>query len=132
MCPLPRALALLALLSAAAIGLDAARPTTAFPAPQAPPAQPGAAETPAAAPTVGVTASRVAVDLVVRDKKGRLVRDLGVSSALPGYNQVWWDGRDSDGNLLPNGVYLYVMNATSFDGAESQSVVVRDRLLVLR
>lgn len=33
-------------------------------------------EAPAAAPTVGVTASRVAVDLVVRDKRGRLVRDL--------------------------------------------------------
>jgi hypothetical protein len=38
------------------------------------------AQQPAGAPTtpatVGVTASRVAVDLVARDKKGRLVRDL--------------------------------------------------------
>jgi VWFA-related protein len=71
--PLPRALALLAVWSAVVIGLDATPSSTASPAPQAPQAVP---ETPAAAPTVGVTASRVAVDLVVRDKKGRLVRDL--------------------------------------------------------
>ena len=47
----------------------AATAALASPSPQTQPA-------PAAAPTVGVTASRVAVDLVVRDKKGRLVRDL--------------------------------------------------------
>ena len=47
----------------------AATAALASPVPQPPPA-------PAAAPTVGVTASRVAVDLVVRDKKGRLIRDL--------------------------------------------------------
>jgi VWFA-related protein len=73
--PPTRTLGLLTVLSAAAIGLDAARPTPASPAPQAQQAPP-APLTPAAAPTVGVTASRVAVDLVVRDKKGRLVRDL--------------------------------------------------------
>jgi VWFA-related protein len=39
--------------------------------------QASGAQAPAVAPTVGVTASRVAVDLVVRDKRGRLVRDLG-------------------------------------------------------
>lgn len=45
------------------------------PAPQSPaPQQPS--DGPAVAPTVGVTASRVAVDLVIRDKKGRLLRDL--------------------------------------------------------
>lgn len=37
---------------------------------------PAPAPTPSVAPTVGVTAARVAVDLVVRDKSGRLVRDL--------------------------------------------------------
>jgi VWFA-related protein len=39
-------------------------------------AQATGSQPPAVAQTVGVTASRVAVDLVVRDRKGRLVRDL--------------------------------------------------------
>lgn len=71
----PRALGL-ALLALALVVPVGSRPTAmASPAPQSPQAQqpPGA---PAVAQTVGVTASRVAVDLVVRDKKGRLVRDL--------------------------------------------------------
>ncbi len=42
---------------------------------------------PADAQTVGVTAARVAVDLVVRDKKGRLVRDL-----KPGEIELLEDG----------------------------------------
>ena len=45
------------------------------------------ARAPAVAGTAGVTASRVAVDLVVRDKKGRLVRDL-----KPGDLEVLEDG----------------------------------------
>jgi VWFA-related protein len=63
--------ALLAIAVVVSVGTHPA--ATASPAPQSP--QP-ASEVPGVAPTVGVTASRVAVDLVVRDKKGRLVRDL--------------------------------------------------------
>ena len=74
--PRPRALHLVtaALVTVASAGLLPATPEgTALPSPQAP------AGTPAVAQTAGVTASRVAVDLVVRDKKGRLVRDLRAS-----------------------------------------------------
>jgi VWFA-related protein len=69
----PPVLALLAVAPVVTLGLAAAGMTS--PAPQAAPAP----EVPQAGPTVGVTASRVAVDLVVRDKKGRLVRDLEAS-----------------------------------------------------
>jgi VWFA-related protein len=51
-----------------AAGLLVSLPATFAQAPPAPP--------PAVARTTGVTAARVAVDLVVRDGKGRLVRDL--------------------------------------------------------
>jgi subtilisin family serine protease len=40
------------------------------------------------------------------------VRKLTVPSidSLSGYHEYSWDGRDSNGNLLPNGVYLAVMS----------------------
>ena len=64
---------------------------------------------------------------------GRLVRDLGSRSAGFGYNDVEWDGRDSDGNLPANGVYLYTLTAQADDGpGRRQRVVVRDKLLVVR
>ncbi len=37
---------------------------------------------------------------------GRLIRQIE-DFARPGFNKIPWDGRDEDGNLLANGVYLY-------------------------
>jgi VWFA-related protein len=78
--PFVRAAGPLALL--AALALDSW--------PVAPASAAGQAAPPAPAPALaqaGVTASRVAVDLVVRDKRGRLVRDL-----KPGEVEVLEDG----------------------------------------
>ena len=37
---------------------------------------------------------------------GRLIQELeGI--AQPGFNKLYWDGRDRDGDKLANGVYLY-------------------------
>ena len=82
--PRPPALHLVtaALVTVASAGLLPATPEgSAPPSPQAPAAPPAVAQ------TAGVTASRVAVDLVVRDKKGRLVRDL-----KPGELELLEDG----------------------------------------
>ena len=70
--PRRRALHVAQLALATAVSAGSAPSTPTLPSQQAQPA----AGTPAVAETVGVTAARVAVDLVVRDKKGRLVRDL--------------------------------------------------------
>jgi VWFA-related protein len=69
-----RRLVLAGLVTLASTALEPAAPEG--PAPLLPQAPAG---TPAVAQTAGVTAARVAVDLVVRDKKGRLVRDLRAS-----------------------------------------------------
>jgi len=64
---------------------------------------------------------------------GRLVRDLGPRSAGFGYNDIEWDGRDAQGNLPANGVYLYTLAAQVDDGpGRRQRVTVRDKLLVMR
>ncbi len=36
----------------------------------------------------------------------------------PGYHQWPWDGRDADGDILGNGVYIYRMIATTGDRSD--------------
>ena len=38
--------------------------------------------------------------------RGRLIQELE-GTARPGFNKIFWDGRDRDGDLVANGVYLY-------------------------
>ena len=46
---------------------------------------------------------------------GRLIKELKLTSADLKYdfNKIYWNGRDEDGDILANGVYLYkvIMNA---------------------
>jgi hypothetical protein len=37
---------------------------------------------------------------------GRLIQEIE-TTATPGFNQIYWDGRDRNGDILANGVYLY-------------------------
>jgi hypothetical protein len=49
---------------------------------------------------------------------GKKVRrlDIPTASKLPGQNSVFWDGRDTAGGALANGVYLYVINVHQRSG----------------
>ena len=52
--------------------------------------------------------------------RGQLIKTLtagrGADGGLTGFNKLPWDGRDSGGASIPNGVYLYLISATSSDG----------------
>ncbi len=37
---------------------------------------------------------------------GRLVQELKAPVKV-GFNQIYWNGRDSDGDVMANGIYLY-------------------------
>ncbi len=63
---------------------------------------------------------------------GKLLRDLGEFTGGFGYNQIFWDGRDSDGVPLPNGVYLFVVRAQGYSAGSAQRVIVRDKFLIGR
>jgi hypothetical protein len=53
------------------------------------------------------------VDIAIYTLGGRKVRDLPARGVVDRLAQVEWDGTDSDGNLLANGVYLYRLKVTS-------------------
>lgn len=68
---------------------------------------------------------------------GRLLRILGPQECGFGYNQIEWDGRDRDGTILPNGIYLYKIDARtgetlSGDQLQTRSTSYRDKFIVHR
>ncbi len=50
---------------------------------------------------------------------GRPVRSLEWITSGEPYVSIPWDGRDQDGDLLANGVYLYKVVARTVDGQYS-------------
>lgn len=59
---------------------------------------------------------------------GRLVQRIEEPFARAGYNQIFWDGRDADGQVLSNNTYLYTLTA---ENGESQARI-KDKLIVYR
>jgi len=47
------------------------------------------------------------VEIKIFTVDGRLIRKLDRTFVNPGFNMIFWDGRDEAGDFLPNGVYLY-------------------------
>lgn len=59
---------------------------------------------------------------------GRLIRTIGNISCTAGYNQVYWDGRDSFGDGISNGVYIvkaYVRADNSRDDVVEKFIIAR-------
>jgi hypothetical protein len=54
---------------------------------------------------------------------GRLIRDIKIPGTDPritiGFNKIFWDGKDQDGDEIANGVYLYKMIAKFSDKTKS-------------
>jgi hypothetical protein len=77
-----------------------------------------------------------AVSIRVFSLSGRPLQTIEKPDAVAGFNQVFWDGRDRNGSLLPNGVYLYSVTARvsgiSSGRHQNTEAVARDRLLVRR
>jgi hypothetical protein len=59
---------------------------------------------------------------------GRLIRTLEGGWTPVGYNKLFWDGRDQDGDALANGVYIYKMTAAN----DEKSVQSINKLTVMR
>ena len=49
---------------------------------------------------------------------GRLIRTIDRLRAENGFNHFYWDGMDQDQDSLANGVYLYKVSASRFNGTQ--------------
>ena len=56
---------------------------------------------------------------------GRLIKTIDYAPGDLNYNEVEWDGVDADGDLVANGLYLYVVEARGEDGTTATSNVGR-------
>jgi len=77
--------------------------------------------------TFSVTRSGIA-QIRIFTIAGRLVRSIDNVTIAGGYNQVYWDGRDSYGDALSNGVYIvkaYVEADNSRDDAVEKFIIAR-------
>lgn len=67
---------------------------------------------------------------------GRLIKTLSTEFTSSGYHQIYWDGKDEDGDRPANGVYLYKVIAEtegfSHEVATSSKAEVIEKLLIVR
>ncbi|PLX65945.1 MAG: hypothetical protein C0603_13295 [Denitrovibrio sp.] len=56
--------------------------------------------------------------VVIKDGAGNYVRDFNPSVTDTDMNTFYWDGTDSDGNLVDEGKYTFSVVATGLDGEE--------------
>ena len=72
------------------------------------------------------------VEIKMFTVSGRLIRRMDGVLCEPGFNMIYWDGRDEMGDELANGVYLYKVIARSrVDGMDLKKEVI-ERLMVMR
>ncbi|HEY4220209.1 MAG TPA: FlgD immunoglobulin-like domain containing protein [Myxococcota bacterium] len=71
-------------------------------------------KTPDMAITLPSDASSVTV--TVKDKDGNVVRTDTISGEMAGKNDFQFDGKDDDGNALPDGDYSFSVTAAAADG----------------
>lgn len=52
------------------------------------------------------------VTMIIYNLIGQKIRVLVNETKEPGYYEIYWDGRDERGDILPSGVYLYQLKTT--------------------
>ena len=54
------------------------------------------------------------VNLSIYNLSGQLVRPLVDEKQKPGYYTIYWDGKDSNGNRVPSGIYFYKLSSLKY------------------
>jgi hypothetical protein len=67
--------------------------------------------------------SPINVEIKIYSLAGRLVKVLRSSSVTDRFVRIGWDGRDEDGDVLANGVYLYRLIAHTVDGGKATETI---------
>lgn len=63
------------------------------------------------------------VKLEIYDINGRLVQTLVNEKKQPGTYRIQWNGRDSDQNIMPSGIYFYSLEAGSYKSVKKMTLL---------
>ena len=72
------------------------------------------------------------IEIKVYTVDGRLIRKMDGIWAEPGFNMIYWDGRDDTGDALSNGVYLYKIEANADVDGKRLRVSEMSKIMVYR
>ncbi|MGB9561299.1 MAG: carboxypeptidase regulatory-like domain-containing protein, partial [bacterium] len=67
--------------------------------------------------------TRTAVSIEIYSLKGERIRTLVNDEFEPGVHKIIWDGKDNSGEVMPSGVYLYRVNAGSFNDTKRMILI---------
>ena len=65
--------------------------------------------------TLGEAVTNIQIE--VRDADGSVIRTLSGTAQSAGDAALYWDGRDTNGNRVPNGAYTFDVSASNADGS---------------
>ncbi len=74
--------------------------------------------------TIEVPASTGGLRVSIQSLSGELIRQIDLGSAEAGIQSFTWDGKDGNGNALPQGTYQIVAEASYTDGTEQLATMV--------
>lgn len=65
------------------------------------------------------------VNVTIKDKDGKVVREIEANGLSAGTRSVEWDGKDANGNILPEGTYSFEVAAigTNDKAVETQALI---------
>jgi hypothetical protein len=72
------------------------------------------------------------VQINIYTLSGRLICKLDDLNAQIGFNHFHWNGRDQDGDPLANGVYLYKIYASCFNGSKNIHAEQIEKCVIMR
>jgi len=72
------------------------------------------------------------IEVAIYNQNLQRIRTLSVlyTNQAGLYYEISWDGKDEDNSVLPNGVYFYILKASSTDG--SSSATTKGKMAILR
>ena len=72
------------------------------------------------------------INIGVYTSSGRLIKKIEDISGEPGFNAIPWDGRDADGDMLANGIYLYKISAKPAPEAVQKTIEKIGKMAIYR
>lgn len=72
----------------------------------------------------------IQADIRIYTSAGRLIKELNKTNITDKFVNIEWDGRDTDGDNIANGTYIYKINIKSESGSFARSST--GKLVVLK